>query len=250
VAARTERKGEQTVASDNGPIRATDHQNSSVTVNPCAFDGQRCRRDGLERRAAVLAAALRLFSARGFDNTSMREIAMAAQSHLASIYYYFGDKSNLYRCAVNEPLASCLSEGYPFDLPGLTLREGLGRFFSMRLLPFSASEDVRLAWRLHHRERLFPSGAMASVNVEPSARTRLFDFLSRHCSKRVTSSMVMLLAISISAIADEVCSVELQEADGTSRTPVQELAARLTALAEGMVAAADATLWIQGTPDA
>jgi AcrR family transcriptional regulator len=47
-------------------------------------------------RDRLLDAAEGLFSERGFDGTSVRELAVAAGCNVASVNYYFGGKENLY----------------------------------------------------------------------------------------------------------------------------------------------------------
>ncbi len=46
-------------------------------------------------RAALLRAALELFGSQGYQGTSIREIAAAADSNIASIAYHFGGKEGL-----------------------------------------------------------------------------------------------------------------------------------------------------------
>jgi AcrR family transcriptional regulator len=48
-----------------------------------------------ETRARILAAALRLFRERGFDATTMRDIAAAADVAIGAAYYYFESKEAL-----------------------------------------------------------------------------------------------------------------------------------------------------------
>ncbi|HEX4167251.1 MAG TPA: TetR/AcrR family transcriptional regulator [Bryobacteraceae bacterium] len=48
-----------------------------------------------ETRSRILAAALELFRSRGFDQTTMREIATEAGVALGSAYYYFASKEAL-----------------------------------------------------------------------------------------------------------------------------------------------------------
>ncbi len=48
-----------------------------------------------ETRSRILAAALELFRRRGFDQTTMREIAAEAEVALGSAYYYFASKEAL-----------------------------------------------------------------------------------------------------------------------------------------------------------
>ena len=52
-------------------------------------------------RAALLAAARKVFANRGFEGTSIREIAEAAKVNKAMIYYHFKDKVDLYRAVLS-----------------------------------------------------------------------------------------------------------------------------------------------------
>ena len=54
------------------------------------------RKDGLERRAALLEAATNIFADKGYRNTTISDISSAAQANIASINYYFGSKESLY----------------------------------------------------------------------------------------------------------------------------------------------------------
>jgi len=47
-------------------------------------------------RERLLDSAERLFAERGFDSTSVRDLAATAGCNLASVNYYFGGKENLY----------------------------------------------------------------------------------------------------------------------------------------------------------
>ena len=51
-------------------------------------------------RAAILQSALQIFSERGFDGGSTRDIAEHAGVHHALIKYYFDNKDTLWRAAV------------------------------------------------------------------------------------------------------------------------------------------------------
>ncbi len=50
----------------------------------------------------ILNAAIELFSKRGFDGVSIREIATHAKVHFASIRYHFGDKDELYKSCISK----------------------------------------------------------------------------------------------------------------------------------------------------
>lgn len=73
-------------------------QEASVTA-PSAQAAHRPSADpdrpGDSTRLALITAAIGLFGAKGFDATSTREIASAANANLASIAYHFGGKDGL-----------------------------------------------------------------------------------------------------------------------------------------------------------
>lgn len=50
----------------------------------------------------ILSAAIELFSKRGFEGVSIREIAIHAKVHFASIRYHYGDKEDLYKVCVSK----------------------------------------------------------------------------------------------------------------------------------------------------
>ena len=50
----------------------------------------------------ILNAAIELFSKRGFDGVSIREIASHANVHFALIRYHFGDKEDLYKACISK----------------------------------------------------------------------------------------------------------------------------------------------------
>ena len=50
----------------------------------------------------IIKSAMRLFAYKGFDGTSMRDIAKAVGITLPTIYYYFGNKEGLYKFILQE----------------------------------------------------------------------------------------------------------------------------------------------------
>ena len=78
------------------------------------------RADGVEARARLLRAALRLFAHKGFAKTSTREIAQAAGANIAAIQYYFGDKAGLYSATFSEPMGNPRDVIAAFTPPDLT----------------------------------------------------------------------------------------------------------------------------------
>ena len=91
------------------------------------------------KRAAILAAAKRMFVSHGFERVSMDQIAAEAGVSKLTVYSHFGDKESLFAEAVR---AHC-EEGMPTDLfvaePNTPVRERLlaigNAFFSMIMTP-------------------------------------------------------------------------------------------------------------------
>ncbi len=73
-------------------------------------------------RAALLAAARELFSAQGFDRTTVRGIAERAGVNQALLFRYFGSKDALFAAALSEQAHALAAEAPPEDLVATTLR--------------------------------------------------------------------------------------------------------------------------------
>ncbi|GLY93522.1 TetR family transcriptional regulator [Actinoplanes sp. NBRC 103695] len=57
-----------------------------------------------DTREAILAAARTIFAERGFDKTSIRAIATAAEVDPALVHHYFGTKDKLFLASMDMPL--------------------------------------------------------------------------------------------------------------------------------------------------
>lgn len=60
----------------------------------------RREREKLRQKEELLAAALELFSEKGFHNVSMQEIAQKAEFAVGTLYKFFKDKEDLYKALV------------------------------------------------------------------------------------------------------------------------------------------------------
>ncbi len=56
----------------------------------------------MSSKEAIYTSAIELFSKRGFDGVSIRDIATLAKVHFASIRYHFGDKEDLYNACISK----------------------------------------------------------------------------------------------------------------------------------------------------
>jgi AcrR family transcriptional regulator len=59
-------------------------------------------RDKLRHRQEMLGTALTLFSEKGYHNVSMQEIAETAEFAIGTLYKFFKNKEDLYKCLIFE----------------------------------------------------------------------------------------------------------------------------------------------------
>jgi AcrR family transcriptional regulator len=74
-------------------------------------------------RARMLAAARRLFARRGFEATTMRQIAAAARTSIGNLYFYFANKEELLETLMAEarkPLWAWIDRATATEPPGAT----------------------------------------------------------------------------------------------------------------------------------
>lgn len=79
----------------------------------------------MEKRAAILEAAKRLFPQHGFEGTSMDAVAAEAGVSKLTVYSHFGDKDSLFREALRERCRQALPDSVFEDAQTHSLRVGL-----------------------------------------------------------------------------------------------------------------------------
>jgi len=102
-----------------------------------------------ETRLKILAAALELFHEKGFDATTMRDIAIRAEVATGAAYYYFDSKDALvlafYRQATRE-MAPKIEEALA---AGTDLRKRLAGLIEVKLKYFKSSRRLLSALAAH-----------------------------------------------------------------------------------------------------
>lgn len=88
------------------------------------------RRPGVSTTADdVLGAARELFAARGFQATTIRAIAAAAEVNPALVHHYFGDKEQLFLAAMDMPMTPAALLARILDGPREEVAERMVRTF-------------------------------------------------------------------------------------------------------------------------
>lgn len=207
------------------------------------------RADGAEARTRLIRAALRLFAASGFKGASTRAICDAAGVNLASIRYYFGGKSGLYRAAFSEPLCAG-PDGAPQDLkyggcfdPGALLsRESLIIFFRRFLAPLKQGEDLQHVIKLHFREMVEPTGAWDEAidkEIKPEhatlARMIAADFGLERIDLDVHRLCFCIIGIAVHFFVGQHIISRIAPGVLASPGAIDTLAERLAVYATGMI---------------
>ncbi len=165
----------------------------------------------LEKRAAILDAAKRLFPKHGYEGTSMDAIAAEAGVSKLTVYSHFGDKDSLFVEAVRCKCEERLSSGMFAVEPGVPVRQqllGIARaFFALitsdeaigmhRTLVASAQQSPKLAqpfWEAGPAQVQRGFAALLQAKVEaheldiPDTRraaTQFFALLKGECHARM-----------------------------------------------------------------
>lgn len=97
-----------------------------------------------DTRAAILNAAQSVFARRGFEGTSIREVAETAGVNNAMIYYHFKDKQELYQAVLADSFAAWdrIWEHEIFT-SGAPTREKIGKYVEELIRFQHVNEDLR-----------------------------------------------------------------------------------------------------------
>jgi TetR/AcrR family transcriptional regulator len=114
---------------------------------------ERKERERQARREAIMASAQELFFAKGFNPTTMDEIAQRAELSKGALYLYFASKEELYVSVMNEGLAILfdrMEEAFKQDLPPDQMIRRLGEVRYRYYLDYR--EYYRIFFFLEHKD--------------------------------------------------------------------------------------------------
>jgi AcrR family transcriptional regulator len=108
LSVRLRRRGDNEVVNAQRDADATgtaaEAAKTRPATRPAAGRKPGRRPGGADTRQDILVAARAEFAARGYENTSMRAIARAAEVNSALLHHYFGTKDQLFLAALDFPL--------------------------------------------------------------------------------------------------------------------------------------------------
>jgi AcrR family transcriptional regulator len=123
-----------------------------------------------DKRQRIQTAARQLFSRRGYDEASLREIAARADVGLGTLFHYAHDKRDLVFLIFNEELAAVIHDGLLAPRDGQPIVEQLLEVFATHYHFYK--KDVALA-RILMRELIFYSEGMHSAEFLGNRRKLL-----------------------------------------------------------------------------
>jgi len=140
--------------------------------------GRRPRGEAIDRREAILAAALDEFSARGFAAARLDDVARRAGVAKGTIYLYFRDKEALFQELVRSvisPLIARFETTVEIDLPARVVAERIVDLFVREVYGTRRKDVIRL------------------IITEGSRFPKLAEFYYREVISRVIAAVRALL---------------------------------------------------------
>lgn len=148
----------------------------------------------MDKREAILEAALRLFAERGFHGTSVAMIAESAHVGAGTIYRYFQDKEELVNVLFQQwkrKFSDSLLIDLPVDLPPRLLFHELWK----RMGAFAQEHfDALMFLEFHHHAPYLDDTSRELID---SLHAAFYDFLEKLSSLQITKEVPadLLLAI-------------------------------------------------------
>ncbi|RJP24160.1 MAG: TetR/AcrR family transcriptional regulator [Candidatus Abyssobacteria bacterium SURF_5] len=135
---------------------------------------QRQLRHSKSTRERLIEAAGKLFSEKGFKETTVKDITDVAEANVAAVNYYFRDKESLYEDVMISILEG-MRESFPVDKDMDDSQSAESRLQTLvRNLLYRFLDPERPAWQgvLLAHERMAPRPAVLSIINEEIAKTR------------------------------------------------------------------------------
>lgn len=161
-----------------------------------------------DSRTQLIQAAAQVFSVKGFDGASTREICQAAGVNLSAIKYYFADKAGLYRAVLAWAFGEVTASFGRFDTPDLTFEQAVRQFLTPLLhtdcCPAQQQIDAQVM-RLYLYELIKPSAIFPEIIQQTVLPTHqaFCQLLARQLGTGTVDPAIHQLAFAICAMAHD-----------------------------------------------
>lgn len=181
------------------------------------------------RRRQILLAAKRVFARKGFQATTIADVAKAAQLSYGAVYWYFGSKDDLFHDlmdqeaeALREHIAAAL-DGFGHDDPEVLLRRSIRAIFEF-------FESDKALVRLLFRDAYALGGRFERhlVAIYEGFIDDLAALLDDARSRgQVIDAPPRVAAFSVAALIGQLAHRRLSTDDGLEASVVADFAVRL-----------------------
>ena len=161
-----------------------------------------------DSRTQLIQAAAQVFSVKGFDAASTREICQSAGVNLSAIKYYFADKAGLYRAVLHWAFGEVTASFGQFDDPALSFQQAVRQFLVPLIpnehCPAQQQTDARVM-RLYLYELIKPSAIFPEIIQQTVLPTHqaFCQFLARQLGVISVDAAIHQLAFAICAMAHD-----------------------------------------------
>ncbi|OCA90468.1 hypothetical protein A8F94_00835 [Bacillus sp. FJAT-27225] len=109
------------------------------------------------KKDTVLQSAIKLFSEKGYDATTIGEIAKASNVSFGSVSTYYGNKEELFIACISKPAETLLEEMLMFNTHPYSFKEELTQMIKKHIELFSIQKDyLRLLVQVNGHHERFP----------------------------------------------------------------------------------------------
>jgi AcrR family transcriptional regulator len=173
-----------------------------------------------ERRNSIIRAATQLLSKKGYDQTTMQDIAEAADLSASSVYYYFESKIAIIEEAINIFVAEATKIDVNPANSG-SLREGLMSGFIERLDYFRDYNIIALLAEADRNPELRPQIQHLFQSLQQELRNRITLLQDAHLIEVDDADLVaeMILIMGFGALAIST----LKKTEGETNIDVKKM---------------------------
>jgi TetR/AcrR family transcriptional regulator, mexJK operon transcriptional repressor len=130
-----------------------------------------------QKKEKVLESAIQLFSKKGYDATTISEIAKAANVSFGLVSTYYGNKEELFTVCITKPAETYLEEMLMFNTQPLSFKHEITQMINNHIKIISNRKDyLRLLVQVNSQYERFPN-AFQVANIYTQKLTNKIEVL-------------------------------------------------------------------------